>query len=79
MVASALARLAEAAKRAAPSPRARKAALELTDAAVERIKVLLEKRGKVRPPAARRRRILLHRTRYSTARARRALPLTPNA
>ena len=46
MVHSSLAALAQAVRRAAPRPR--KAALELTDAAVERIKGLLEKRNKVR-------------------------------
>ena len=46
MVHSSLVALAQAARRAAPRPR--KAALELTDAAVERVKGLLEKRNKVR-------------------------------
>lgn len=43
-----LARLAQAARRAAAAPRPRKAALELTDAAAERIRALLAKRDKVR-------------------------------
>lgn len=44
-----LARLAQAARRAAAAPRLpRKAALELTDAAAERIRALLSKRDKVR-------------------------------
>jgi hypothetical protein len=46
MVHSSLVALAQAARRAALRPR--KAALELTDAAVERVKGLLEKRNKVR-------------------------------
>jgi hypothetical protein len=44
-----LLQLAEAVKKAAPKPRLRKAAVELTDKATERIKSLLENRHKVRP------------------------------
>lgn len=51
MVHGSLAALAQAARRAAAAPRPRKAALELTDAAVERIKALLGKRNKVRSTA----------------------------
>ena len=43
--------LAQAARRAAAAPRPRKAAIELTDAAIERVKNLLELRHKVRLPA----------------------------
>ena len=46
MVHGSLATLAQAARRAA-APRPRKAVLELTDAAVERVKSLLSKRHKV--------------------------------
>jgi N-acetylglucosamine kinase-like BadF-type ATPase len=45
MVQGSLAALAQAVRRAAPRPR--KAALELTDAAVTRVKELLMKRNKV--------------------------------
>ena len=48
MVSGSLAALAEAVKQAARQPRARKAALELTDAAAERVRRLLEQRHKVR-------------------------------
>lgn len=48
MVHGSLAALAVVARRAAGAPRPRKAALELTDAAVERVKMLLDKRNKVR-------------------------------
>lgn len=48
MVHGSLAALAVVARRAAAAPRPRKAALELTDAAVERVKMLLDKRNKVR-------------------------------
>ena len=48
MVHGSLAALSVVARRAAAAPRPRKAALELTDAAVERIKGLLDKRNKVR-------------------------------
>ena len=47
MVHSTLLRLAQEAKKAAPKPRLRKAAIELSDAAIERLKHLLENRGKV--------------------------------
>lgn len=47
MVHGGLAALAQAARRVAAAPRPRKAALELTDAAVERVKELLHKRNKV--------------------------------
>lgn len=47
MVHRTLQQLAEVAKRAAPKPWLRKAAVELTDAAVDRIKNLLENRHKV--------------------------------
>lgn len=46
MVHGSLAALAVVARRAAGAPRPRKAALELTDAAVERVKMLLDKRNK---------------------------------
>ena len=48
MVSGSLAALAEAVKQAARQPRARKAAIELTDAAAERVRRLLEQRHKVR-------------------------------
>jgi hypothetical protein len=50
MVHGGLAALAQAVRRAVPRPR--KAALELTDTAVARVKDLLQKRDKVRGPAA---------------------------
>lgn len=46
MVHSSLAVLAQAARRAAAAPRPRKAVLEMTDTAVERVKALLDKRNK---------------------------------
>jgi hypothetical protein len=48
MVHRTLLQLAEAVSKAAPKPRLRKAAVELTDKATERIKTLLENRHKVR-------------------------------
>jgi len=48
MVHRTLLQLAEAVTKAAPKPRLRKAAVELTDKATERIKTLLENRHKVR-------------------------------
>jgi hypothetical protein len=47
MVHRTLLQLAEAVSKAAPKPRLRKAAVELTDKATERIKSLLENRHKV--------------------------------
>lgn len=54
MVHGSLAALAVVARRAEGAPRPRKAALELTDAAVERVKMLLDKRNKVRSGRAHR-------------------------
>ena len=47
MVHRTLLQLAEAVTRAAPKPRLRKAAVEITEAAIGRIKSLLENREKV--------------------------------
>ena len=42
--------LAEALQKASRAPRVKKSAIEVTDAAAERVRELLQKRAKVSPP-----------------------------